>query len=45
MKEDCKEHFETIIKNYENNMELNYVKKTNKIKLIIKKFIIENKLI
>ena len=45
MKEDCKEHFETIIKNYENNMELSYVKKTNKIKLIIKKFIIENKLI
>ena len=45
MKEDCKEHFEKIIKNYENNMELSYVKKTNKIKLIIKKFIIENKLI
>jgi len=45
MKEDCKEYFNNIIKNYEKNVELTYVKKTNKLKNIIKKFIIENKLI
>lgn len=45
MKENCKEYFDNIIKNYEKNAELNYVKKTNKLKGIIKKFIIENKLI
>lgn len=45
MKEDCKEYFDNIIKNYEKNVELNYAKKTNKLKNIIKKFIIENQLI
>jgi len=45
MKEDCKEYFDNIIKNYEKNVELTYVKKTNKLKNIIKRFIIENKLI
>ena len=45
MKEDCKEYFTNIIKNYEKNVELTFVKKTNKLKNIIKKFIIENKLL
>ena len=45
MKEDCKEYFTNIINNYEKNVELTFVKKTNKLKNIIKKFIIENKLL
>jgi len=45
MKENCKEYFDNIIKKYEKKAELAYIKKTNKLKRIIKKFIIENKLI
>jgi len=45
MKENCKLHFEKIIANYENIIESNYIKKTKKVKKIIKQFIIENKLI
>jgi len=45
MKEDCKKFFDTIIKDYEKNFELTYVKKTNKLRIIIKNFIIKNKLL
>ena len=45
MKEECKNHFDKIIKDYENTVEYNYVKKTKQLKSIIKKFIIDNNLI
>ena len=45
MKEDCKNHFDKIIKEYEDTVEYNYVIKTKKLKTLIKQFIIDNNLI
>ena len=45
MKEDCKKHFDKIIKDYEDIVEYNYAQKTKKLKSIIKQFIIDNDLI
>tara|TARA_Y100000389_G_scaffold36711_1_gene31205 strand:- start:121 stop:1299 length:1179 start_codon:yes stop_codon:yes gene_type:complete len=45
MKENCKEHFNKIIKKYEKDIELSFLKKTLKLKSLIKDFIIENNLI
>lgn len=45
MKENCKEHFNKIIKKYEKDIELSFLKKTLKLKLLIKDFIIKNNLI